>query len=72
MILAQVRDALRTCDAAAHLGHASRSGLHEQLWIGMETAPDVYLHWMLTYVHQAGIELICDRFVQRIDGAKGC
>jgi NADPH-dependent 2,4-dienoyl-CoA reductase/sulfur reductase-like enzyme len=38
--------------------------------IGMETAPDVYLHWMLTYLHQSGIEMICDRFVQLIDGAK--
>ena len=38
--------------------------------IGMDTAPDVYLHWMLTYVHQSGIELICDRFVQLIDGTK--
>jgi 2,4-dienoyl-CoA reductase-like NADH-dependent reductase (Old Yellow Enzyme family)/thioredoxin reductase len=38
--------------------------------IAMETTPDVYLHWMLTYVYQAGIEMICDRFVQRIDGSR--
>lgn len=35
--------------------------------IAMETTPDVYLHWMLTYVYQAGIEMICDHFVQRIE-----
>jgi 2,4-dienoyl-CoA reductase-like NADH-dependent reductase (Old Yellow Enzyme family)/pyruvate/2-oxoglutarate dehydrogenase complex dihydrolipoamide dehydrogenase (E3) component len=38
--------------------------------IAMDTAGDVYLHWMLTYVYQAGIEMICDHFVKRIDGSQ--
>ncbi len=38
--------------------------------IAMETTPDVYLHWMLTYVYQAGFEMSCDRFVQRIEGTR--
>ena len=36
--------------------------------VGMETAPDVYLHWMLTYMYQAGVEQLVNRFVTRIDG----
>jgi 2,4-dienoyl-CoA reductase-like NADH-dependent reductase (Old Yellow Enzyme family) len=36
--------------------------------IAMDTAGDVYLHWMLTYVYQAGVELLCDHFVKEISG----
>ncbi len=38
--------------------------------VGMETAPDVYLHWMLTYIYETGVEMLCDRLVTRIDGSK--
>lgn len=34
--------------------------------IAMDTVGDVYLHWMLTYVYQSGVELICDHFVSEI------
>jgi 2,4-dienoyl-CoA reductase-like NADH-dependent reductase (Old Yellow Enzyme family) len=36
--------------------------------IAMDTVGDVYLHWMLTYVYQSGVELICDHFVSEIAG----
>lgn len=36
--------------------------------IAMDTAGDVYLHWMLTYVHQSGVELLTDHFVKEILG----
>lgn len=36
--------------------------------VGMETAPDVYLHWMLTYLYQANVEMLCDRLVTQING----
>jgi hypothetical protein len=26
--------------------------------IGMETAPEVYLHWMMTYLHEAEVQII--------------
>jgi NADPH-dependent 2,4-dienoyl-CoA reductase/sulfur reductase-like enzyme len=36
--------------------------------IAMDTVGDVYLHWMLTYVYQSGVEVITDHFVQEISG----
>ena len=36
--------------------------------IGLETIPDVYHHWILPQVYEHEIEMICDRFVRRIDG----
>jgi 2,4-dienoyl-CoA reductase-like NADH-dependent reductase (Old Yellow Enzyme family)/thioredoxin reductase len=35
--------------------------------IGMETTPDVYLHWMLTYLYEADVEMLCDRLVTQIE-----
>ncbi|MBV9005076.1 MAG: FAD-dependent oxidoreductase, partial [Solirubrobacterales bacterium] len=35
--------------------------------VAMETAPDVYLHWMLTYLYEAGVEMLCDHLVTNID-----
>jgi hypothetical protein len=35
--------------------------------IAMDTVGDVYLHWMVTYVYQSGVELLCD-FVKEISG----
>jgi thioredoxin reductase len=37
--------------------------------VAMETAPDVYLHWMLTYVYQSGVEMLRDHLVTKIDRA---
>jgi 2,4-dienoyl-CoA reductase-like NADH-dependent reductase (Old Yellow Enzyme family) len=37
--------------------------------IGMETAPEVYLHWIMTYLHEADIEVITSHVVKDINGA---
>jgi 2,4-dienoyl-CoA reductase-like NADH-dependent reductase (Old Yellow Enzyme family)/thioredoxin reductase len=37
--------------------------------IGLETAAEVYLHWILTYLYEAGVEMITDHAVKRIAGA---
>ena len=36
--------------------------------IGWETAAEVYLHWMLTYLYEADVEMIRDHAVKRIAG----
>ncbi|QEC49510.1 hypothetical protein FSW04_19350 [Baekduia soli] len=36
--------------------------------IAMDTAPDVYLHWMLTYLYRSGVEILTDHFVKEIAG----
>ena len=36
--------------------------------IGMETAAEVYLHWILTYLYEADVEIIADHAVKRING----
>jgi 2,4-dienoyl-CoA reductase-like NADH-dependent reductase (Old Yellow Enzyme family)/thioredoxin reductase len=36
--------------------------------IGWETAAEVYLHWILTYLYEAGVEMITDHAVKRISG----
>jgi 2,4-dienoyl-CoA reductase-like NADH-dependent reductase (Old Yellow Enzyme family)/thioredoxin reductase len=38
--------------------------------IGWETTAEVYLHWILTYVYEAKVEIINDHFVKNIDGPK--
>ena len=35
--------------------------------IGMETAAEVYLHWILTYLCEADVEMIADHAVKNID-----
>jgi 2,4-dienoyl-CoA reductase-like NADH-dependent reductase (Old Yellow Enzyme family)/thioredoxin reductase len=35
--------------------------------IGWETAAEVYLHWILTYLYEADIEMITDHAVKKID-----
>jgi pyruvate/2-oxoglutarate dehydrogenase complex dihydrolipoamide dehydrogenase (E3) component len=37
--------------------------------IGMETAPEVYLHWIMTYLHEAEVEIITHHVVKNINGA---
>jgi flavin-dependent dehydrogenase len=34
----------------------------------METILDVYLDWILPKLYRAGVEMLCDTFVRRIDG----
>ncbi len=36
--------------------------------IAMETAAEVYLHWILTYLYEAEVEVITDHAVKRISG----
>ena len=36
--------------------------------IGMETMPDVYFHWIMTYLQEAGVELITSHTVRQIIG----
>jgi 2,4-dienoyl-CoA reductase-like NADH-dependent reductase (Old Yellow Enzyme family)/thioredoxin reductase len=36
--------------------------------IGMETAAEVYLHWILTYLYEAEVEMIPDHAVKHING----
>ena len=38
--------------------------------IGWETAAEVYLHWMLSYLDEAEVEIIVDHAVKRINGAE--
>jgi 2,4-dienoyl-CoA reductase-like NADH-dependent reductase (Old Yellow Enzyme family)/thioredoxin reductase len=37
--------------------------------VGLETILDVYLDWILPKLYRAGVEMLCDRFVERIDGS---
>ena len=36
--------------------------------IGMETAAEVYLHWIMTYLYEADVEMITDHAVKSIRG----
>jgi hypothetical protein len=36
--------------------------------IGMETVPEVYFHWIMTYLHEAKVEIITSHSVKRING----
>jgi pyruvate/2-oxoglutarate dehydrogenase complex dihydrolipoamide dehydrogenase (E3) component len=38
--------------------------------IGWETAAEVYLHWILTYLYEAEVEMITDHAVTSINGAE--
>jgi uncharacterized FAD-dependent dehydrogenase len=38
--------------------------------IGMETAAEVYLHWILTYLYEADVEMIADHAVKSISGSE--
>ena len=38
--------------------------------IGWETAAEVYLHWILTYLYETEVEMITDHAVKRINGAE--
>jgi 2,4-dienoyl-CoA reductase-like NADH-dependent reductase (Old Yellow Enzyme family)/thioredoxin reductase len=38
--------------------------------IGWETTAEVYLHWILTYLYEADVEMITDHAVKRIDGTE--
>ena len=51
----------------AKLGHKVRL-LTKWPMIGMETAAEVYLHWILTYLYEADVEMIADHAVKRISG----
>jgi len=36
--------------------------------VGMETILDVYLDWILPKLYESGVNMLCDRFVRRIEG----
>ena len=36
--------------------------------IGMETVPEVYFHWIMTYLHEAKVEIVSSHTVKRING----
>jgi 2,4-dienoyl-CoA reductase-like NADH-dependent reductase (Old Yellow Enzyme family)/thioredoxin reductase len=38
--------------------------------IGWETTAEVYLHWILTYLYEADVEMITDHAVKKISGAE--
>jgi 2,4-dienoyl-CoA reductase-like NADH-dependent reductase (Old Yellow Enzyme family)/thioredoxin reductase len=38
--------------------------------IGWETTAEVYLHWILTYLYEAEVEIITDHAVKRINGTE--
>ena len=38
--------------------------------IGWETAAEVYLHWILTYLYEAEVEMITDHAVKQINGTE--
>ena len=37
--------------------------------IGMETVPEVYFHWIMTYLHEADVEILTSHNVKQINGA---
>jgi uncharacterized FAD-dependent dehydrogenase len=70
LVLDDVCDVLAPLTAVA----VAERGAHVTLvtrWpmVGMETILDVYLDWILPKLYAAGVELLCDHFVRRIDGA---
>ncbi len=36
--------------------------------VGMETVPEVYFHWIMTYLHESGVELLTSHSVKQIRG----
>jgi hypothetical protein len=65
------------CDVVAPLiaVAAADSGARVKLvtrWpmIGLDTILDVYLDWILPKLYRSGVEMVCDRFVRRIDGSR--
>jgi uncharacterized FAD-dependent dehydrogenase len=38
--------------------------------VGMDTILDVYLDWILPKLYEAGVAMVCDRFVSAIDGRR--
>ena len=38
--------------------------------IGIETTAEVYLHWILTYLYEAEVEMLTDHAVKRIKGSE--
>jgi hypothetical protein len=64
------------CDVVAPLtavGLAENGASSVQLatrWpmVGLETILDVYLDWILPKLYRAGVQMLCDRFVRRIEG----
>lgn len=38
--------------------------------VAMDTAPDVYMHWMLTYLYKADVAVVTDHFTVQIDGPR--
>ena len=38
--------------------------------VGWETTAEVYLHWVLTYLYEAEVEIITDHAVKRINGSE--
>jgi 2,4-dienoyl-CoA reductase-like NADH-dependent reductase (Old Yellow Enzyme family)/thioredoxin reductase len=69
VVMDDLQDVAAPLTAVAVAGAADHVSLVTR-WpmVGMETAPDVYLHWMLTYLYQANVEMLCDRLVTQIEG----
>ncbi len=58
-----------TAVALAQRGAGSVKLVTRWPMVGMETILDVYLDWILPKLYEAGVEMLCDRFVRKIDGS---
>ena len=59
-----------TAVALVESGAASVKLVTRWPMVGMETILDVYLDWILPKLYEAGVEMMCDRFVRAINGDK--
>ena len=59
-----------TAVAIAENGASSVKLVTRWPMVGMETILDVYLDWILPKLYKAGVQMVCDHFVSRIDGRR--
>ena len=69
LVIDEMADAAGPLTAVKLAGEGARVRIVTK-WptVGSETAPDVYLHWILTYIYEADVEQIPNHFVRSIDG----
>lgn len=59
-----------TAVALAEAGAASVTLVTRWPMVGMETMLDVYFEWIMPRVYKAGVRVLADHFVKRIDGER--
>jgi thioredoxin reductase len=71
IVLDDVCDVIAPLTAVALAENGASSVRLVTRWpmVGLETILDVYLDWILPKLYRSGVQMVCDRFVRRIDGA---